>query len=231
MKRHVLSWMDDHLDGAALQTIRSFLLDDVRFFELFGIANIEGDLDDIQARVSDLLNGHDERTIDDIVQSGPDVLVDELDLKFIAKNYIHSGAAIGIVKLLPRGTTLSFVVTQGPGRGEKLQISIDDGDRARVRSPLGREAYWEDKAIFLKRQLPFKIMAAIGEQPLDKIIDQTDLVEKNLTVQGACHVGNNATRILTDYQESLSQIQGLHAQDMSLNWEDGEQPKRRYSNE
>ncbi len=100
-----------------------------------------------------------------------------------------------------------------------------------MRSPLGREAYWEDKAIFLKRQLPFKIMAAIGEQPLDKIIDQTDLVEKNLTVQGACHVGNNATRILTDYQESLSQIQGLHAQDMSLNWEDGEQPKRRYSNE
>lgn len=216
MKRHILSWMDDHLDGAALQTIRSFLLEDVRFFELFGIENTEGDPDDIQARISDLINGYDEQTIDDIVQSGGDVLVDELDLKFLAKNFIHPGAAIGIAKLLPRNTAFTIIVTQGAARREKLRITIDDEDRARIRSPLGREAYWEDRAIILKRQLPFKVMAAIGEQPLNNVIDQADLVKKNLTVQDVSHTGNNMTRILTNYQESLSQIQGLCARDLIL---------------
>lgn len=231
MKRHILSWMDDHLDGGALQTIQSFLLEDVRFFELFGIENTEGELDDIQTRISDLLNGHDEQAIDDIVQSGSDALVDDLDLKFIARNFIHPGAAIGIAKLLPRGTALPFVVTKGPGRGERLQITIDDEDRAKVRSPLASEVYWEDKALFLKRQLPFKVMAAISEKSLDKIIDQPDLTARNLTVQDVSHVGHNATRILTDYQEVLLHIQGLQAQDLSLIWEDGERPRRRYTNE
>lgn len=227
----MLSWMDDHLDGAALQTIRSLLLEDVRFFELFGIENTEGDLDDIQARISDLINGHDEQTIDDIVQSGADIAVDKLDLKLLSRIFIHPGAAIGIAKLLPRKTVLSIGVTQGTARGEKLRIFIDDLDRARISIPLAREVYWEDRAIVLKRQLPFKIMAAIGEQPLDKIIDQSDLVEKNLTVQDVSHAGNNTTRILTDYQENLSRIQDMHAQDLALIWEDGAQPKRRYINE
>lgn len=216
MARHMLSWMDDHLDHEMVKAVIAFHAnadDAVRAFSTWGLdlagKDEDGVRETVQHRLSDLLEGHDEDTsramLGRFAASGREI--DATMLTMLRQSGMDVAAMLDIAHTIgswsDKHRTTRFVISKGSARGMKVEIQFD-GVHADVRMPMAKDVFWTSTGVILfERPLPNAVMIAMQDKPLAKVIshpvlDALGLHIKDVTVP----LGMKTVNIVTDYAPS-----------------------------
>lgn len=219
MKRHGLSWMDDHLSRPMVDRIvaairsggaRGAALDFLRVPALPDDGH-EADML-VQEWISDLIDGQDEETSRRaLVQvAGLSCRIERTSLEMIRCTGMDAAVLIAIAYALSRddrggwqNTRLpEFIVTAGPARRDELQLSLEQDDRFAVSAPFASDTAWTHAgAIEIERPFPNAVCLAMHGRALKDVVDHPVLTPLELSITTAgMDMGGRTTTIATSFE-------------------------------
>lgn len=227
MARHMLSWMDDHVPTTVVETLlrqhESGEESVVAAFSRWDVildadAERQDRLDAIQHRLSDLLEGDDEKTsrlmLDSFAATG--IEIDAVAVAMLRQTGMDVAAMLDIATT-PRNGRLAataFTVTSGNARSSKVEMVVS-GPRVDVWIPLARDVDWTNVGMMLiARRLPQAVMIAMPGMKLARVVSHPLLDSLDLTITEAkIPMGDKRVHLSTDYEPRALRGEGLTFED------------------